>query len=374
MSESPKALILDVDTGIDDSLALLLACASPEVELLAVTCVGGNVPARQVEVNTRAVLELAGCARVPVALGAEKPLRKKLQTAEDTHGGRGLGHAELPPPSHPLDPRRAADVIVELARERPGEITLVTLGPLTNLALALEREPALPRLLAGWTLMGGAYGVPGNTTPTAEWNIFVDPDAAAAAFATWATTGSAAGESPRGTTPAAADLPAAGADPIPLPLAIGLDVTEQVRFLGEHLRHLALRAGARPADAEVLAHDPAVAQGSVADDPLLRYVIDALRFYFEFHAAYDGFYGAVVHDPFALAATLDRSLVKARPMFVEVETGRGPAHGMTVTDWRGLTKRPPNLDVGVSGDAATFLRMFIDRVGGLAADRSGVAR
>jgi purine nucleosidase len=357
VSSAQTPLILDVDTGVDDSLALLFACATPEVELVAVTCIGGNVPARQVELNTRSVLELAGYGRVPVALGALKPLRKKLRTAEDTHGPKGIGHAELPPPSHSLDERHAVDVIVEAARARPGEITLLTLGPLTNLALALEREPALPRLLRGWTLMGGAYGVPGNTTPTAEWNVFVDPDAAAAAFAAWAT----ARESDGGET-------------IGLPLAMGLDVTEPARFIGEHLRALALRGGARPADAEALAREPAEATGSVADDPILRYVVDALRFYFEFHARYDGFYGAVVHDPYAVAATLDRSLVQTKPVFVEVETGSGPAHAMTVTDWRGLTRRPPNAEVAVSGDASAFLRLLVGRIGGLAADRAGVAR
>jgi purine nucleosidase len=348
-------MILDVDTGIDDSLALLLACATPEIELLAVTTIGGNVPARQVEQNTRGVLELAGYGRVPVALGATKPIRKRLQTAEDTHGPKGIGYAELPAPTQPLDERGAVDVIVEAARARPGEVTLVTLGPLTNLALALEREPALPRLLRAWTLMGGAYGVPGNTTPTAEWNVFVDPDAAQRAFAAWAAA--------RETD-----------ESIPLPLAMGLDVTEQARLVGEHLRQLALRGGARPYDAELLAREPVVPTGSVADDPLLRFVVDALRFYFEFHAAYDGFYGAVVHDPYAVAATLDRSLVQTKAVFVDVETGAGPAHGMTVADWRGLTRRPPNLDVAVGGDAAAFLRLLVDRVGGLAADRSGVAR
>jgi purine nucleosidase len=350
-----QRLILDVDTGIDDSLALLLACATPEVELVAVTCVGGNVPVRQVEQNTRAVLALAGCSRIPVALGHDRPLRKELATAEDTHGGQGLGYAELPPASQPLDPRPAADLIVEAARARPGEITLVTLGPLTNLALALGQEPSLPHLLRIWTLMGGAYGVPGNTTPTAEWNIFVDPDAAQQCFAAWAAA-------------RAAD------ETIPLPLAMGLDATERVRFMPEHLRHLALRAGARPQDAEVLAHEPTQVVGSVAENGVLRYVVDALRFYFEFHAQYDGFYGAVIHDPFALAATLDRSLVTTRPLFVDVETGTGPAHAMTVADWRGLTKRAPNLDVAVDGRADAFVRVLVDRLGGLAADHGGVAR
>ena len=359
MPYTPVPLILDVDTGIDDSLALLYAVASPEVELLAVTTVAGNVGARQVEANTRAVLELAGARHVPVALGAERPLRKKLATAEDTHGGQGLGYAALPPSSLATDSRPAVDLILELVHGRPGEITLVTLGPLTNLALALEREPALPFLLKSWTLMGGAYGVPGNTTPTGEWNIFVDPEAAKACFGAWA---------------AARATSSADGNPIPLPLAMGLDVTEQARFIPEQLRHLAVRAGARPLDAEALAHEPAVAGGTVADDPIVRYVVDALRFYFDFHAANDGFYGAFVHDPFAVAATLDRTLVATKPVFVDVETGSGPAHAMTVADWRGLTKQPPNLDVAVSGQADTFLRLLVDRVGGLAADRSGVAR
>ncbi|HYN69103.1 MAG TPA: nucleoside hydrolase, partial [Candidatus Eisenbacteria bacterium] len=159
-------MILDVDTGIDDSLALLYACASPELEILTVTCVGGNVDARQVATNTRAVLELAGRGDIPVSLGRELPLQKAMETAADTHGPQGIGHAVLPPPSRALEADDAADRLIDLARARPGELLLVTLGPLTNIAVALEREPRLPRLLRGYTLMGGAYGVPGNTSPT----------------------------------------------------------------------------------------------------------------------------------------------------------------------------------------------------------------
>ena len=140
-------LLLDVDTGIDDALALLYACASPEVELVAVTCIGGNVNARRVAENTRAVLELAGRDDVPVALGREQPLVKPLETSTETHGPRGLGYAELPPARRPLEHDEAALRIVDVARERPGEVTLVTLGPLTNLAVALDREPSLPNLL-----------------------------------------------------------------------------------------------------------------------------------------------------------------------------------------------------------------------------------
>jgi purine nucleosidase len=342
-------LLLDVDTGIDDALALLYACASPEVELVAVTCIGGNVNARRVAENTRAVLELAGRDDVPVVLGREQPLAKELATSTETHGPRGLGYAELPSARRPLEREEAAVRIVDVARERPGEVVLVTLGPLTNLAVALERESSLPNLLAGWVMMGGAFGAPGNTTPTSEWNVHVDPHAAKAAIGGWARRSSR------------------------LPLALGLDVTEQARFVPEHLRHLAVRAGALPLDAAALGQEPVEAVGSVADNPILRFIVDALRFYFEFHAKYDGFYGAFIHDPFAVATAIDRSLVRARSVFVDVEIGRGLAHGMTVADWRGLTRQPANLDVAVEGDAAGFMDRFIERVGNLAATRSGAA-
>lgn len=356
----PMPLILDVDTGIDDALALLYACASPEVELLAVTCVGGNVDARQVAANTRAVLELTGRADVPVFLGRERPLVKELETSTETHGPRGLGYAELPEAGRPLEAGDAVDRLVELARSRPGEIALVTLGPLTNLALALEREPSLPSFLRSFVLMGGAYRAPGNTTPTSEWNIHVDPHAAKVVFAGWSATSARSG----GASP----------DGIARPLAMGLDVTEQARFRPEHLRHLAVRAGVQPLDADPLGREPAQAVGSVAANPVLRFIVDALRFYFEFHAKYDGFYGAFIHDPFAVAAAIDRSLVRAEPVFVDVETGSGLGHGMTVADWRGLTRQPANLDVAVEGDADGFIERFIERVGGLAARRSGVTR
>ena len=338
-----------MDTGIDDALALLYACASPEVELIAVTCVGGNVDARQVAENTRAVLELAGRGDVPVYLGREQPLAKALETSTETHGPRGLGYAELPEARRALEPGDAADRLVEVARSRPGEITLVTLGPLTNLAVALEREPSLPSLFRSLVLMGGAFGAHGNTTPTSEWNIHVAPDAAKVVFADWS------GAATR-------------------PLAMGLDVTERARFRPEHLRHLAVRAGVQPLDADPLGREPVEAIGSVAANPVLRFIVDALRFYFEFHATYDGFYGAFIHDPFAVAAAIDRSLVRTEAVFVDVETGDGLAHGMTVADWRGLTRKSANLDVAVEGDAQGFIDRFIERVGGLAARRPGMTR
>ncbi len=340
-------LLLDVDTGIDDSLALLYACASPEAELVAVTCVAGNVDARQVADNTRAVLELAGREDVEVALGRETPLVRPLVTTPETHGPRGIGYAVLPPARRPLSDRHAADLIVAEARRRPGELTLVTLGPCTNLALAVLREPELPALLRRWVLMGGSYRSPGNTAPTTEWNVSVDPDAAKVCLVAFSDP--AIVERRR-----AAGLPG-------LPLALGLDVTERAKLLPEHVTALARRAGSRP--------DPArdEAAGSVATHPVIRYVADALRFYMEFHSRYDGFYGAFVHDPLAVAAALDPGLVRAEELPVDVELGGTLTTGETVTDWRRVWGRPPTLAVAVEADVATFFDRFVERVGDLAA-------
>ncbi len=350
-------VILDVDTGIDDSLALLYAAASPEADLVAVTCVSGNVAADQVGINTRAILELAGRHDVEVAMGREAPLLQPLRTTPETHGPRGIGYAELPPPSRPLSDRHAVDLIVDEARRRPGELMLVTLGPLTNLALAVLREPALPRLLRGYALMGGAFGVPGNTTPTTEWNIHCDPDAAKIVFRAWAD--------------------ALAADPtITRPLALGLGVTESARIEPEHVVRLARRAGSTPDDSLALAHgdDPMAPTRSVASNPIVRYVADALRFYFEFHRQYDGIYGAFIHDPLAVAATLDRGLVTTDALYVDVETRGEITTGMTVADPRHLTGRASNLDVATSADVPAFLDRLIERIGGLAADRSPASR
>ncbi|MBI2762448.1 MAG: nucleoside hydrolase [Chloroflexi bacterium] len=348
-------LVLDVDTGIDDSLALLYACASSEAELVAVTCVAGNVPLAVVVENTLAVLELAGRPDVPVHAGASRPLVKPLVTTEETHGPRGIGHARLAVAARVPASDDAAGAIVRLARDRPGEIRLATLGPVTNLARALALEPRLPALLSGWTMMGGAFGVPGNTTPTSEWNVHVDPDALVACLAGWEP-----------------EAPSVRGGPGWLrPVAMGLDVTERAWLLPEHVATLARRAGATAADAAVLLApaSPMRPSGTIAADPVLRFVVDALRFYFEFHAANDGFYGAFIHDPFVVAATLDPGLVRTRALAVDVELGPGPAHAMTVADWRGTTRREPTMDIAVEAEAEAFLDRLVERVAALAATR-----
>ncbi|OGN88131.1 MAG: hypothetical protein A2X23_11200 [Chloroflexi bacterium GWC2_73_18] len=327
--------LLDVDTGIDDSLALLYACASPEVDLVAVTCTAGNVEARQVGENTRAVLELAGRSEVEVALGRETPLVRPLRTTPETHGPKGIGYAELPPPSTALSPRHAVDVIVDAARRHGQALTIVTLAPLTNLAVAVLREPELPRLVGRLVIMGGAYRSPGNTAPTTEWNVSVDPEAAAVVITAFGAPDVAQAR-------AASGLP-------PRPIALGLDVTERAKLTPDQLERLA-------------AHAP--------DSPVVRYLRDALRFYMEFHSRHDRFRGAFIHDPLALAAAIDPGLIRTEALTVEVELGGTYTTGETVTDWRRAWGRPPNLEVAIEADAEAFMARFIERVGGLAAARS----
>jgi purine nucleosidase len=326
-------LLIDCDTGIDDALALLYACASPAAEIVGVTCVGGNVEARQVLENTRAVLALAGRSDIEVALGREAPIARALTITPETHGPRGIGDATLPPAPGAASPRDGVTLLIEEARRRPAELTLVTLGPATNLAAAVLREPALPRLLRRVVMMTGAFRAGGNTTPRAEWNAMVDPEALAVVLAAWSPDG-----------------PTRWPDPPSRPVLLGLDVTEQARLLPDHLDRLIATAGG-------------------PDAPVTRFVIDALAFYRRFHQRYDGFDGAFIHDPLALAVALEPELATSVPVTVDVELGGRLTTGETVADWRGHWGRPPNADVVVAADIDGFWDRFLSRVGALAAAR-----
>jgi purine nucleosidase len=325
-------LIIDCDTGIDDSLALLYAVASPNVDLVAVTCTAGNVEAKQVAINTRALLELVGRRDVEVALGREVPLVRPLMIAPETHGPWGVGYAELSEPKTAVSNRHSADLIIEEARNAPGEITLITLAPLTNLAVALVREPELPRLLRGLVMMAGSYRSAGNTAPTSEWNVAVDPEAMQVVLAGWEAC-----------------------EGVRRPIALGLDVTERAKLTPDHLAKLRTAADGGEAN------------------PVVTFVEDALRFYMEFHSRYDGFYGAFIHDALAVASALDPGLIKTESLPVEVELGGRWTTGETVTDWRRSWGRPANLDVAVSANVAVFFERFIDRVGNLAKRAPNVA-
>lgn len=339
---SPRIpLIVDVDTGIDDSLALLYLMASPEAELVGITCTAGNVPARQVATNNLAWLELCGYDDVEVALGAEVPILQPLMTTEETHGPQGIGHAELPAPTRRLSERHATAVWIDAVRRRPGEIVGLVTGPLTNLALAVKLDPELPRLLKRLVIMGGAFNHAGNTLPTTEWNIAVDPESAKIVF------------------DAFSGLPAEQR-----PIICALDVTERIEMKPEHIADLARAAGSVPE--EVIAPTDPEGTRSQASNAVIRHLSDAVRFYMEFHRTHDQGFLAHMHDPFAAAVALDPTLGVMRPATVDMELAGTLTRGQTVADWRGMWGREPNADIVVDTDPAEFFRRVVDRVGRLA--------
>jgi purine nucleosidase len=236
--------------------------------------------------------------------------------------------------------RPAIDLLIEEVHRRPGELTVVTLGPLTNLAVAVLREPELPALIGRLVMMAGAYRSPGNTAPTSEWNVSVDPEAMQVVLRAFSSSGARR------------------------PVALGLDVTERAKLTPDHLARLAEHAGCSPDGTALRGGDP---------NAVIRFLADALRFYMEFHSRFDGFYGAFIHDPLAVAAALDPSLVRTEPLPVDVELGGRLTTGETVTDWRRSWGLPPNLDVAVEADVGRFFATFTERVAGLARARSGVA-
>ncbi|MGF0310071.1 nucleoside hydrolase [Rhodococcus sp. IEGM1428] len=335
-------LIVDVDTGIDDSLALLYLLASEDAEILGIASTAGNVPVNQVAANNLAWLDLCRASDVEVSLGAQVPLVAPLMTTEDTHGPQGIGYAELPASSRSLSERDATTMWIELVRSRPGEITGLVTGPLTNLALAIRRDPELPRLLKRLVLMGGAFQHQGNTTPTSEWNIAVDPEAAAEVFAAFS------------------GLPAERR-----PIVCALDVTETIEMTPEHVRRLAERAGSSPG--EVISPDDAPGIRSTASNPIVRHFSDAVRFYMEFHRDHDQGFLAHMHDPFAAAVALDADIATYRHATVDVELVGTLTRGTTVADWRGMWGRDANVAVATHTDPEAFFDRLIDRVGALAA-------
>lgn len=316
-----RPVFVDADTGVDDALALVYLLASPEAELVGVASTGGNVDVDTVCRNNLGLLGLCGAAQVPVSRGASAPLVALMRTAEDTHGPAGLGYARLPQPDRPLTPHDAAEAWVRAARAHPGELIGLAIGPLTNLALALRAEPRLPGMLKRLVIMGGSFDYRGNTTPVAEWNTSVDPEAAAEVYRGWET----------------------GRPPI----VCGLNVTENAVMTPQLLDRLAGVAGG-------------------PENPLIRVLSGALRFYFEFHRDQGEGYLAHVHDPLAAAVALDPGLLVTREATVDVELTGTLTRAMTIADWDRRWGRPPNALVGTDVDAAGFFERFVDRVGALA--------
>ncbi len=310
---TPRKIIIDTDPGQDDAVAILLALASPELEVLGITAVAGNVPLALTARNARQVCELAGRREIPVFAGCDAPLSRKLVTAEHVHGKTGLDGIALPEPQMPLQPRHAVDFIIETLRdEPPGSVTLCALGPLTNLATAFAKAPEIVGNIAEIVLMGGAYFEVGNITPAAEFNIYVDPEAAKLVF-----------DCGRPIT------------------VMPLDVTHRALTSKQWI------AGMR-------------SLGRIGE------VVASWTDFFErFDVAKYGSEGAPLHDPCVIGWLLRPELFSGRRINVEIETGSELTLGMTVADWWGVTDRPANAFFIGDLDAAGFFALLTERIGRL---------
>lgn len=306
----PKRILIDTDPGIDDSLAILLALASPEVQLEGLTVVHGNCSTEQGKTNALSVLELAGAPQIPVAMGCTLPLVQPSFLAPETHGETGIGYAHLPAPrTTPLD-QHAVDYLIENLLASPGEITLVAIGPLTNIAMALRLEPRIIPAIKEIISMGGAIRHPGNTTPLAEFNVYVDPHAAHIVYH-------------------------AG---VPLTL-VPLDVTYQCVLTLQDVQRLLK-----------------------IESPLTRFIADSTRFYMSFHDEYQKIQGCVINDPLALALAFQPDLVEFDELYVDVDISGGVSMGNTYADFYQMTGKPANMKVALAVRARDFIEMFLQRM------------
>jgi len=310
-----RKIIIDTDPGQDDAVAILLALANPsQLDVLGITAVAGNVPLPMTLTNARMICELAGKARLPIYAGCDRPMKRKLVTAEHVHGKTGLDGITLPEPTMPVQDQHAVDFIIETLRHHDaGSITLCPLGPLTNIATAFEKAPDIVDRVDEIVLMGGAYFEVGNITPTAEFNIYVDPEAADIVFRS-------------------------GCKLTVLPL----DVTHKA-----------------------LATAPRVDAFEALGTPLGKAVASWMQFFERFDVAKYGSQGAPLHDPTVIAYLLQPTLFTGRHVNVEIETQSELTLGMTVADWWGVTDRPANaLFIGGIDDVG-FFDLLTDSLGRL---------
>jgi inosine-uridine nucleoside N-ribohydrolase len=305
------SIILDCDPGHDDAIALLLALGSPEIQLLGVTTVSGNQTVERTTANAIRVLDHVGRSDIPVAAGAPRPLVREARIAANGHGETGLDGPELPAPARDPEPEHAIEWIARTLEASPAPVTVVPTGPLTNVALLLARYPGIESRLERIVLMGGAIGE-GNVTPAAEFNIWVDPEAASRVF-----------ESPIDLT------------------MVGLDVTHQALMTPAHAERLAAsgRAG--------------------------KLVADLYEFYSRFHRRQHGWEGAPIHDAVAMGHVIDPTLLDTVQCGVRVDTGPEISRGRTYADLHGRMGWEPRHPVAVGIDAERFLELVVERIGSL---------
>jgi purine nucleosidase len=310
----PKKILCDTDPGIDDSCAILLALASPELSLEGLSVVHGNCSLEQATTNALSILELANASHIPVARGYELPLVQPSLLAPETHGDTGLGYAKLPEPQSKPIIQHGSDFLIETILASPGEISLVAIAPLTNVALAIRTEPRIVEALKELIIMGGAIRHEGNTTALAEFNTYVDPHAAQIVYH-------------------------AG---IPTTL-VPLDVTYQcILTPGDVSRLLKI------------------------DSRITKFVAEATRFYMEFHDEYQQIEGCVINDPLALALTFAPELCTYQELPVEVDLSGGISMGKTVADFYNYGKKPANMKVALGVRARDFIDLFVERIQKLA--------
>jgi purine nucleosidase len=303
-------VILDTDPGIDDALAFILLKAMPEIELQAITVTHGNTSVEKCTTNALKLVELLGMQDIPVAIGADQPLVKALSVAEETHGDTGLGHAVLPPPTITAVKENAANLIIEIVNANPGEITILCIGPVTNLALALLKQPSLRKKIKNVVSMAGTIHYPGNATPSSEYNVFCDPES----FDILLRSG--------------IDL-----------TIVPLDVTYQCLFTKNHVARL---KGARTDIAEFIDRSTA--------------------FYMEFHAEYQGIQGCAINDPLAAAILVKPELVSFRDYYVDIELHGEFTTAKLSADHFGASGKSPNAKVAMEVDVEGFMDFFIQRV------------
>lgn len=308
---NPKRIIIDTDPGVDDTMAIFFAFCSPELEVEGLTTIFGNSETRFTTLNALRLVEMAGRSDVPVARGAEAPLmRPFIGEGWRVHGPQGTGTHELPPPKGAPDPRRAAQFIVDKVMANPGEISLVPLGPLTNIALAVSLEPRIAEHVKSVVLMGGAADANGNASAVAEANIRNDPEAARIVFnAPW-------------------DV-----------VMVGLDVTRKSIITPDYVDSL-LSAGNR----------------------FTEFIGLLVPHYLDFYRTNVGLDGFFVHDSSAIAYVIDPTLFTTKAMNVDVEIHSPTSFGLTATDWRLSSNGPQNVNVCVDVDSERLLNLYMERL------------
>jgi len=311
-----KRIIIDTDPGVDDALTFLLALASPEIKLEALTTVQGNVTIEKATRNALSVLELAKASHIPVVQGCSHPLIKTPHNSgEAVHGESGIGKSILPEPtSKPMD-GHAVDYLIERVLAEPGELSIFPIGPLTNIALAIRKEPRFAKAVKELVIMGGAIRSGGNITPLAEFNIHEDPHAAHVVFGSG----------------------------IPITL-IPLDATYKCLLTADDVERL-----------------------NKIDSPIARFVRDATATYMDFYLKYEGFKGCALHDPLTLATVFAPEIFTFEDHYVDVDISGGISTGKTFADFMKVARQPANIKVALDVRGRDFVELFLERMESLCA-------